>query len=216
MHDGLTIAFVFLILTDLILLGSSRLVGVIRWAAVQGFLVGLLPLAHASGDQGQVWLTVLFALAAAGIKGFVFPYMLGRALRETDARREAEPYAGYIASLLCGCGMAAFCFWVGARLPLPGHALAPVILPAGLFTVFTGFFLIIFRRKAISQVLGYLVMENGIFALGAMLTGGSPFLVELGVLLDVFVAVFVMGLMIFHINREFDDMDADQLSALRD
>ena len=95
-----------------------------------------------------------------------------------------------------------------------GHA--PCWCPAALFTILVGLFLIVSRRKALNQVLGYLVLENGIYAFGVAPGAASvPLLVELGVLLDVFVAVFVMGIAIYHINREFDHIDADQLDRLK-
>ena len=71
------------------------------------------------------------------------------------------------------------------------------------------------RKKALTQVMGYLVLENGINAMGVAIAKEQPYLVELGILLDVFVAVFVMGIIIFHINREFDHIDTDQMSSLR-
>jgi hydrogenase-4 component E len=78
-----------------------------------------------------------------------------------------------------------------------------------------GLFLIISRKKAVSQVLGYLVMENGIYILGVSLVMEVPMLVELGVLLDAFVAVFVMCIATYHISREFDHIDVDQLDTLK-
>ena len=75
---------------------------------------------------------------------------------------------------------------------------------------------IVSRRKAIMQTLGYLAMENGIYAFGLAFAVEEPLLVEMGVLLDVFVAVFVMGIAIHHISREFDHIDTDRLSALKD
>jgi hydrogenase-4 component E len=85
-----------------------------------------------------------------------------------------------------------------------------------MFTILTGLFVICSRRKALTQVLGYLVMENGVCVFGSALAVEAPLPVELGVLLDVSVAVFVMGIVIFHINREFDHIDTDRLSILRD
>jgi hydrogenase-4 component E len=76
--------------------------------------------------------------------------------------------------------------------------------------------LIVSRRKAVTQTLGYLAMENGIYAFGLAFAVEEPLLVEMGVLLDVFVAVFVMGIAIHHISREFDHIDTDRLSALKD
>jgi hydrogenase-4 component E len=106
---------------------------------------------------------------------------------------------------------------VDARLDLsaglPGGS--QLAIPVGLATVLIGLFLITSRRKAVTQVLGYIVVENGIYAIGVALVGGVPLLVELGVLLDVFVAVFIMSIAVHHISREFDHMDVDQLNELR-
>ena len=83
-------------------------------------------------------------------------------------------------------------------------------------TILIGLFLIISRKKAVSQVLGFLVMENGIYVFGVGVVQETSLLVELGVLLDVFVAVFVMGIIIFHISREFEHTDTTRLSTLKD
>ena len=85
-----------------------------------------------------------------------------------------------------------------------------------LVTMLIGLFLIVARKTALMQVVGYLVLENGVYIFGVTLVHDEPFLVEMGILLDVFVAVFVMGIAIFHINREFDHIDADQLTLLKD
>ena len=79
-----------------------------------------------------------------------------------------------------------------------------------------GLFLIVSRKTALMQVVGYLVLENGIYIFGMALAQEEPLLVEMGILLDVFVAVFVMGIAIFHISREFDHIDVDQLTSLKD
>ena len=214
MENAIDILLVFLVLTDLVLLGSSRLRNAIRIVAMQGLALGLLPLlAH---GHGIVWHAALLGTGSAILKGWVFPSLLNRALRETNASREIEPFVGYVASLLIGVGALALSFGFGARLPLPWAAPSQWMVPAGLFSVWTGLFLIVARRKAITQVLGYVVMENGIFALGMVLVEAMPILVELGVLLDIFAAVFVMGIIVFHINREFDHIDSDQLEALKE
>ena len=214
MNNAIESILIFLVLTDLVLLGSSRLRNAIRIVAAQGVALGLLPLlAH---GHGALWPAVLLGAGSAGIKGLVFPALMNRALRETNASREIEPFVGYILSLLIGVGGLAVSFGFGARLPLPWAAPSSLLVPAGLFTMWTGLFLIMARRKAITQVLGYIVMENGIFTLGMVLVEAMPLLVELGVLLDIFVAVFVMGIIVFQINREFDHIDSDQLSALKE
>jgi hydrogenase-4 component E len=149
------------------------------------------------------------------LKGIIFPLVLSRTLRNINASREVEPFVGYGISTVAGPLALAICLWISTRLPLPGGMGPSLVVPVALFTIMTGLFLIVSRRKALTQVLGYLVLENGIYTFGAAVARKQPFLVETGILLDVFVAVFVMGIIIFHINREFDHIDTDQLSSLR-
>jgi hydrogenase-4 component E len=89
-------------------------------------------------------------------------------------------------------------------------------VPAAFHAILIGLFLIVSRRKAVAQVLGYLALENGVFVFGVGLVRQATLLVEMGILLDVFVAVFVMGIAIFHISREFDHIDTDRLSLLKE
>jgi hydrogenase-4 component E len=213
---------VILMLTNLWLLGSSRLLSCIAAVSVQGVLLGVLPLVIRI--DAPLWRLLLQAGASLGLKGIAFPILLLRAVRSVDARREVVPLVGYSASLLIGVGLLAASLFTGLRLPLPGAAAAvfpwhsgPVLLvPAAIFTALTGLFVIVARRSAIVQALGYLAMESGIAAFGMAIAEQEPLLVEMGTLLDAFVAVFVMGITIFHINREFDHIDSDRLSNLRD
>ncbi len=202
-----------IVLTSFLLLGSSRLGTCIRVVALQGVLLGLLTLV-ASPDVSL--RAPILALASTGLKGVAFPWLLSRALRDAEVRREVEPFVGYNLSLLIGTAALAASLWLSARLPRPNPEVSSLVVPVALFTTLSGLFLIVSRRKALTQVLGYLVLENGIYAFGVGLVEGAPMLVELGVLLDLFVAVFVMGIAVFHINREFDHIDTNQLIALKD
>ncbi len=204
---------ILLVLANLALLGSSRLSACIRMVAAQGIVLGALPLlAHSDGIALR---SVLLAVGSVGLKGVVFPWLLSRALREANVRHELEPFVGYTASTIIGILMLGVSIWLGSRLTLPGKPVSPLVFPIALFTILVGLFLIISRRKALTQVLGYLVMENGVYAFGVVLVGEVPMLVELGVLLDVFVAVLVMGVAIYHISREFDHIDVDEMDMLR-
>ena len=215
MSVGVEGVIALLVITDLLLLGSSRLRSCITVAALQGAVVSLLPvLLH--GDEGWVraWSLTVGSML---LKGGVFPWLLRRVLRESGVRREVEPFVGHTLSVLVGVAALAFAVWVDARLALPASAAghAPLLVPAGLATLLVGLFLIVSRRTAVTQVLGYLVVENGIYAIGVALVGGVPLLVELGVLMDIFVAVFIMSIAAYHISREFDHIDVDQLDRLR-
>jgi hydrogenase-4 component E len=203
-----------LILTNLVVLGSSRLNTCIRVIALQGVMLGTLPL---MGGEGVLPLRMaLLTLVTVGLKGIVFPWLLLRALRQAEIRREVEPYVGYIWSVLVGLIALGVSVWLGSRLPLPGAALhGGLVVPVALFMMIVGLFVIVSRRKALNQILGYIILENGTYAFGMSVLKEVPLLVDLGILLDAFVAVFVMGVAIYHISREFEHMDADLLDTLK-
>jgi hydrogenase-4 component E len=101
-------------------------------------------------------------------------------------------------------------------LPLaPEHA-GSLLIPASLATMLSGFLVLTTRRKAITQVVGYLMLENGIFIFGLLLIEAMPFLVEAGVLLDLFAGIFIMGIVLNHIQSEFSSLDTHFLSDLKD
>jgi len=211
--SALDLALVAVMLLNIFALGTSRLRAAIRIVAVQGALIGLLPLlAHGvSGLEGA-----LLVAPAVVLKGAIIPAMLFKALRAAAIKREVEPLVGLAPSLVLGALGTALAVAVGQRLPLlPAHT-GSLLVPASLSTALVGFLFLTTRLKAITQVLGYLVLENGIFVFGLLLVEAMPFLLEAGVLLDLFVAVFVMGIIMNHINREFSSMDTQHLSALRE
>lgn len=214
MDSTIETMMILLVLSDLALLGLSRLRTCINIVSFQGMLLGILALVM----QFNTLTLRLIMIAAASfiIKGFIFPVLLRRGIREAGTQREIEPFVGYIMSVTAGLAMLSISLWLGAKLPVAaagnGHSL---IIPAALTTLFTGLFLIVARKNALNQCLGYIIMENGIYTFGIASVVEIPLLVELGILLDVFVAVFVMGIAIYHINREFDHLDSDRLNILK-
>ncbi|HEX9611768.1 MAG TPA: hypothetical protein VF978_07745 [Gemmatimonadales bacterium] len=200
------------ILTNFIVLGTTRLSTCIRAVALQGFLLGVLPLALYPRGELHTWG---LALGTVAVKAVILPRFLRWAIREAAVRREVEPRVGYALSLLLGVAAVAVAFAISGRLPLPEGARA-MLVPAALATVILGLFVLITRSKALVQVVGYLMLENGVYLFGLTHVEEVPFLVEAGVLLDVFVGVFIMGIVVFHINREFDSLDSTRLSELVD
>lgn len=213
MEAIISVLTVLLILMNFRLLGTSRLGAGIQTVALQAVILGILPVLANPDPSIQV---ALFLLAATVLKAGVMPSLIRRAAREADVQREEEPIVGFSASLLTGAGLFAACISIAYRLHLPNQMKSGLLVAVALFTMFCGLFLIIFRRKAVTQVLGYLVMENGIYLFGMAFAVHEVFLVEIGVLLDIFAAVFVMGIAIYHISREFDHIDTDKLSSLED
>jgi len=213
MDNSIDTIMVLLVLMNLMLLGLSSLGTCIRVVAAQGITLGILPLVM-HGGIFDIRL-ILFSAAIIGLKGIVFPWLLSWAMRDVNAQREVEPFIGYGKSVIAGPLALAVCMWLGSRLPLPLDIVSPMVVPVALFTIMCGLFLIVSRKKALTQVLGYLVLENGIYVFGASIATIQPVLVELGILLDAFVAVFVMGIAIYHINREFEHTYVDRLNKLK-
>lgn len=213
MNDLVETCMVLVILAAFVVLGSSRLRVCIRAVAAQGVVLGLVPVLTVTGGVGHAWF---LALATIVLKGLIFPLLLLRALRSTDIRREVEPFIGFTASLLAGAGLLGLSFWFATRMPPLAGPSETLCLAAGLFIVLAGFLVIVSRRKALTQVLGYLMLENGVVAVGLAVAPHQSAIVELGILLDVFMAVFIAGIAVFHIGREFEHMDVDRLTSLRD
>lgn len=213
MNGLLETGLILVLLTILVMLGSSRIIFCIRLLAVQGAALSILPLAIHTDEGIRAW--VLAAIVFA-IKGLLLPWLLLKARRQADVPREAEPLIGFETSILCGAAMLAASFWMASKLSLEHPPASPFIMPTSFFGLFAGLFLMISCRKAIMQVVGYLTLENGIYVFGVAFVTHQPLLLEMGVLLDLIVGVFVMGIAIFHISRTFDHTDAHRLNTLKD
>ena len=212
MTDLSDVLLLLVVLTDFWVLGTTRMSSVIRAAALQGAILAALPVAlHPHLSLHMIGL----GIGTLAVKSVVLPAFLHRAIREASVRREVEPVIGFTASLVVGAVAAALSFAVAQRLPLPESQTA-LLVPVALTTVIVGLVVLTTRSKALTQVVGYLILENGIYVFGLSQAERVPFLVELGVLLDVFVAVFIMGIVVFHINREFDSLSSARLTELRD
>lgn len=213
MHSSVDPLLVLILLLNFFVLGTSRLRAAITGSALQGVVLGALTIAV----HGKLGLeTAFISVGAIVVKGFFIPAMLNRAMREAAIRREIEPLIGFIPTLLLGAVATGLSLMFARTLPLaPEHA-GSLLVPASLATVLSGFLVLITRRKAITQVVGYLILENGVFIMGLTLLEAMPFMVEIGALLDLFVGIFVMGIIINHINREFASLDTARLSALKE
>lgn len=212
--DWIHAALSMIVITDLALLGAERHRLCIRLIALQGFILGLLPLLVAEGSPDGH----LLAMGAVFIciKGIILPLLLRRTYMRLPAQLSRDPYIGYSACALLGILGLIISLWLGTRLGLPANPLFSLLFPVGLCTVIAGILLIVTRREALAQVFGYLVMENGIYLMGVPMAQEDAVWLELSILLDILVAAFVMGIAIHHINRAFDSTDMDRIASLRD
>jgi hydrogenase-4 component E len=213
MTNLLNAILVIVLVMNLFLLGTSRILAVIRTAAAQGALLGLIPLlAHAH----PTFAAFLAAIAAIVLKGIVIPAIMIRALREAHIKREVEPLIGLLPSIILGALATVFALLFAGQLPLAAQHEGSLLVPTSIATILVGFILLTTRFKALTQVVGYLVLENGIFIFGMLLIEAMPLVVEMGVLLDLFVGVFVICIIVNHINRAFSSMDTRRLVFLKE
>ena len=215
MAAWIDMVFILVVVIDLFTLASSRLNAAIRAVALQGALLSVLPLLLASWEH-EIGHVLLLSLGALAIKAIFIPWLMFRAIREAAIRREVEPIIGFVPSMILGGVGVALAFAFSRGLPLPSPERHAFLVPTALATVWTGLLLVVSRKKAVNQVLGFLMLENGVFVFGLLLAEFMPVMVEAGVLLDLFAAVFVMGIVMFHINREFSSLDTEKLTALKD
>jgi hydrogenase-4 component E len=213
MSASVNALLVVVLLLNLFLLGTSRIRALIQGAALQGILLGCMPLLIL---QHSSPLPIVVAVATMILKGSIIPQMLFKALRDAQIKREVEPLIGLMPTMLLGALGTAVSIAFASRLVLIPEHRQTLVVPASFATVLTGFLLLTTRIKAITQVIGYLILENGIYIFGMLLLEAMPFLVELGVLLDLFVGIFVVSIIIHHINREFASLDTRRLASLRE
>ena len=212
------IAMALFLIADLALAGASRLKYAISLVAVQGWIVGTLPVFlwdwQSGGCPGaRIWI---IALVNSLVKGAALPMLLNYAVRKARTRRELEPIVSFQISRIVVFLMAVGGFAVGRLLHIHETTASELAVPVAFTTMGTGCLLICARKKAITQVLGFLVLENGISLFGAGILLEYGLVVELGILLDVFALVFILGIAVFQISRTFDSTDTDRLNHLGD
>ena len=203
-----------LLITDLAVLWSGRVLMLIRLSAAQGILLAALLLLPVDGalDAEHLFL----AVAVFALKGIGFPVFLRHTSHKLGIEPMVRPRLGRMFPLLAGLACVAFSLWLEGRIPEAKGLFPPLLLPVALTTLFTGLIIVVSCAKALTQVIGYLVAENGIFILGIpLMTEGSMWF-ELSILLDVFAAIFVMAIAINHINGAFGSIDVARFRNLRD
>lgn len=203
-----------ILITDLCLLATERQRQAIRFLALQGLALGLLPLLGdiAPPSWHLLAITIIFLI----IKAVALPHLLQRSHANLPQSPPLAPYLGYSRCVLTGCLGCAFSLWLAVRLPMPANPLFLVFFAPAITTVLTGLLMIVTRRKILTQVMGYLILENGIYLLGVPLARHDGAWLELSILLDVFVGIFIMVIAIKHLNRAFDSVDVDRIASLKD
>lgn len=201
------------LLSVLFSFGSSRVPALIKILAFQGVVVSIVPLfiGHKMGVGGMA-----FTLATLIIRGIGIPLWIYLAVKKVAIRREVEPIVGFNASLLAGLVLIVAAFFVSPKFNLPQVSGSTLMLPTAITLLVAGMFLLMARRNAIAMVLGYIMMENGIYLVGTSFSMRTHHIVEFGILLDVLAGVMIMAIILQNIKQTFDDVDTALLRTLKE
>ncbi len=201
-------------LTMLYLAATSRIIAHIRLLVIQGILLFLI---CCGGMEHLNWLNFAFlTVETLIVKSIIIPAFLYKVLKKTHSNRDVAAniphfYCLFIASMILLAGFLVSNYYVSSV-----KLISPIFFGVSVSTIIISLWLITIKHKIISNVIEFITMENGIFLLSLSVAKEMPMLVNLGVLLDVFIAVYILGLFINVINKEFKDLEVSHLSDLKD
>jgi len=203
-----------LLLTSVLLVWKRSLTAAVRLLAVQGGALAAMVAVIALHEQDVELLAVAGAVLV--LKALVLPFVVGRSLARTGAVREETPLVNTTASLLALSLLTMLAYLVSQPLLAlsPGPTTAAV--PVGISLVLAGFLLLVSRRHAISQVVGFLVLDNGVATVAFLTSGGVPLVVELGASLDILLVVLILRVLTSRMSAKFGDTDLADMRKLRD
>ena len=150
------------------------------------------------------------------IKVVLIPYFLFKILEKVKIDREVSMYLNITNSLLLSILIVIFSFYITNKIHISGEVIAHQIFPLSVGIILIGSFIMVVRKKAITQIIGFLTIENGILLAGTSLTKGMPMIVEIGVFFDVFIGVLMAGVLAFQIRTTVDSMDTSKLTSLKE
>ena len=202
-----------MLLTALIVLWRKSLTAYINAYRWQSWLLAALTatIGYFGGEPQLYWV----ALALAALKGVAIPMLLRAMQRRFGARAETSPYLNTETSLLVAGLLVLFAYVLARPWMMVSQLPTRQGLPLATALLFVSLFIIVTRKKAITQVIGFLMLENAIALLAAAGTYGVPLLVELGVVLDALMGFLVMQIFVYHIHETFDSIDVEQLTRLK-
>ena len=203
-----------LLLVAFAMLSQRRVLTLIHLFAWQGAALALST-AIVAGSTGQTHLYFSAGLTLL-LKVVLIPWVLHRLIVRLDVRWDVETLINIPATMLIGIGLVIFAFALAAPISQMASTVTRSTLGIALASVLLSFLMMIVRRKAVPQVIGFLAMENGLFFAATSATYGMPLVVELGVALDVLVGTFIFGIFFFHIREQFDSLDTHHMEKLKE
>lgn len=203
-----------LLLLSFSMLSQRRIVTMVNLLAWQGVLLGLatLLLAWRTGKT-DLYASAVLTLS---LKAVFMPWLLHRLIKRLGVYWDSEPLLNIAATMLVGLLIVVFSFGLAQPIAALASTATRSSIGIAVAVVLLAFLTMITRRKAMSQVVGFLSMENGLFFGAMSATYGMPMIIELGVALDVLVAMLVLGVFFFQIREQFDSLDLHHLESLKE
>jgi hydrogenase-4 component E len=202
-----------MLVSAFLMVGQKALVTAIRLYALQSLLLGVVAATMAVSEAHHE------LLATAGItlvlKTVLIPWFQLRTIDRIGIRREIEPFLNVPASLLICVGLTVIGYRVSTGFPEGAHGVSHHLIGVALSMLLIGLFLMVTRRKAMTQIIALLTVENAVFLVAVGVTPGMPLVVEFGIAFDVIVAVLVLGVLVHRIVDRFESMDVSRLSKLK-
>lgn len=203
-----------ILLTSFGLLVQRRMYGLLHLFAWQGLflslstaIVGFVAGAH------HLYISSILTLV---LKVVLLPYILHILIQRLEIHKEVETVVNVPTTMLMGIALVIFSYHLTSPIREISHLVTRSTLAVALATVMLGLLMMITRRHAVTQIIGFLAMENGLFFAATSATYGMPLVVELGVALDILIAAFIFGIFFFHIRTTFDSLDVDQMAKLKE
>ncbi|RLL51157.1 formate hydrogenlyase [Mariprofundus sp. EBB-1] len=200
-----------MLLTSFALLAQHRMLSVLHWFAGQGLLLAATAAIVAYGtDNEELYISALMALL---LKGMLLPWLLRRVIRQLHVHREVEPLMNGSLTMLVALGVTLFSFHIIQPIEKTSLLMTRDSMAIATACVLLGMLMMITRKKAITQVIGFLAVENALFFAAIGATNGMPLVVEIGIAFDVLIAALIFGLFFFQIRTTFDSLEVDTMNA---
>jgi len=203
-----------ILLTAFGLLIQRRILGLLHLFAWQGFFLSVSTaiVGYVTGVH-HLFISSLLTLT---FKVMLLPYILYALMRKLEIKREIESLVNIPGTMLIGIALVIFSYHLTAPITHLSTLVTRSTLAVALATVMLGLLMMVTRSHAVTQIIGFLAMENGLFFAATSATYGMPMVVELGVALDLLIAAFIFGIFFFHISTTFDTLDVAQMAKLKE
>jgi hydrogenase-4 component E len=203
-----------ILLVAFAMLTQRRILSLIHLFAAQGAVLVLSTAIVAySTNQPHLYYSALLTLV---LKVVLLPWILHRLIRALNVQWDVEPLINIPATMLVGIVLVIFAFNLAAQISEIAGTITKSTVGIAMASILLSFLMMITRRKAVSQVIGFLSMENGLFFAATSATYGMPMVVELGIALDVLVGTLIFGVFFFHIRETFESLDIHHLEKLKE